>query len=163
MFERARKTSSPNPPSVELYLSLLAYRLTGEETEGLISKYRFPRSLARALRDSSSLKARVKALTAPNLAPSRVYALLRDLCLPAVVATSLATDSPVACRHIQAFLTRLRYIRPALTGSDLQKMGIPPGPRMKEILQRLHEARLDGKVKTKKGEEEMVGGWLVNR
>ncbi len=159
-FERARKTSSPNPPSVELYLSLLAYRLAGEETEGVISKCRFPRSLTRALRDSSRLKARVKALTAPDLAPSRVYELLRDLCLPAIVATALAADSPAACRHIQAFLTKLRYIRPSLTGKDLQKMGILPGPRMKEILQRLHEVKLDGKIKTKKGEVEMVRRWI---
>jgi tRNA nucleotidyltransferase (CCA-adding enzyme) len=52
------------------------------------------------------------------------------------------------------------YDKPALTGSDLQKMGVAPGPKMKEILQRLHEARLDGKVTSKKDEEKMVEGWL---
>jgi tRNA nucleotidyltransferase (CCA-adding enzyme) len=66
----------------------------------------------------------------------------------------------VVRQHIQAFLTKLRYVKPALTGSDLIKMGVAPGPRMKEILQRLHEARLDGKVTSKKGEEEMVRGWV---
>jgi len=65
----------------------------------------------------------------------------------------------VACQHIQLFLDKLRYVKSALTGSDLQKMGITPGPRMKEILQRLHEARLDGKVTSKQGEVEMVEGW----
>jgi hypothetical protein len=39
-------------------------------------------------------------------------------------------------------------------------MGIAPGPRMKEILQRLHEARLDGKVTSKKGERNLVEGWV---
>jgi len=32
---------------------------------------------------------------------------------------------------------------------------------MKEILQRLHDARLDGKVTTKKEEEELVRGWVA--
>ena len=61
--------------------------------------------------------------------------------------------------HIQLFLDKLRYVKPTLTGNDLQKMGINPGFRMKEILQRLHEARLDGQVKSKKEEVEMVEGW----
>jgi len=66
----------------------------------------------------------------------------------------------VARRHIQLFLNKLCYIKPALTGDDLKRMGIAPGPRIKEILNVLHEARLDGKVKSKREEEELVRGWL---
>jgi hypothetical protein len=40
-------------------------------------------------------------------------------------------------------------------------MGIAPGPQIKEILNLLHEARLDGKITTKQGEEELVKGWLA--
>ncbi|GAH69680.1 unnamed protein product [marine sediment metagenome] len=39
-------------------------------------------------------------------------------------------------------------------------MGIALGPRIKEILNLLHEARLDGKVTSKKDEVELVKGWL---
>ncbi len=160
-FRQVRETSSPNPPSVELYLALLAYRLSGE-TEELITRLRLPGALARTLRDTVSLKIAVKALAGPDLAPSRIYSLLHDGCLPAITATAIATDSPVVRRNIQTYLGRLRYVRPALTGHDLQKMGISPGPRMKEILQRLHAARLDGKVKSKKEEEELARGWVQN-
>ena len=58
--------------------------------------------------------------------------------------------------RIQLFLDTLRYVRPALTGTDLKVMGIPPGVRIKEILQLLHEARLDGKVTSRRGEEGLV-------
>ncbi|GAH69683.1 unnamed protein product, partial [marine sediment metagenome] len=58
------------------------------------------------------------------------------------------------------FLTRLRYVKPALNGDDLKIMGIALGPRIKEILNLLHEARLDGKVTSKKDEVELVKGWL---
>jgi len=39
-------------------------------------------------------------------------------------------------------------------------MGVAQGPRIKEILNLLHEARLDGKVSSKKDEEGLVKGWL---
>jgi len=159
-FRQAREISSPNPPPVEVYLALLAYRLTGEETEELIFYLRPPRAITRTLRDTVNLKARVDLLADPELAPSRTFSLLQSYRPSALTASSLATDSPVARQHIQAFLTRLRYVRPALTGNDLKKMGLTPGPQMKEILQRLHEARLDGKVTSKQGEEEAVRGWM---
>ncbi len=159
-FKQARKTSSPNPPSAGLYTALLAYRLTGEESEELISCLRLSKSLAQNLRDTSSLKTKVNLLADPGLPPSRIYSLLHNYSPTAITANLLACDSPVARQHMQTFITRLRYVKPALTGNDLKKMGIAPGPRMKEILQRLLEARLDGKVKTKKDEEELMKEWI---
>ncbi len=72
------------------------------------------------------------------------------------------SDSPVAKEHIRLFLGKLRYIKPALTGNDLKSMGIAAGPRIKEILNLLHDARLDGKVKSKQGEERLVRKWVGN-
>ena len=158
-FKQARQLSFPNPPPVGLYLAILIYPLTNEETEPLISLLRLPKSLAQTLHDTISLKAKLPSLADPELSPSSIYRLLHDYSPQAVTANSLACEPPVAHQHIQLFLTKLRYVRTALTGDDLQRMGIAPGPRMKEILQRLHEARLDGKVTTKKGEMEMVEGW----
>jgi len=159
-FEEARKTSSPDSPSVELYLALLTYRLSDEETEEFIQKLRLRKSHAKTLRDSHSLKARMKALAGPALAPSRIYQLLYGHSQSALTASYLASDSPTAQQHIHLFLTRLRYVKPSLTGKDLQKMGIAPGPQMKEILHQLHQARLDGKVTTKQGEVEIERGWV---
>ncbi|MBA7690934.1 hypothetical protein ES703_99470 [subsurface metagenome] len=160
-FEQARQLTSPNPPPVGLYLAILVYPLTIGETERLISFLRLPKSLAQTLRDTISLKAKLSSLTNPELSPSSIYHLLHEYSLQAVTANSLACDSPIARQHIQLFLDKLRYVKPALTGNDLQKMGIAPGPRIKEILQRLHDARLDRKVTSKQGEEEMVKGWLA--
>ncbi|GAI14624.1 unnamed protein product [marine sediment metagenome] len=121
---------------------------------------RLPKSLAQTLRDTISLKAKLPALADPELSPSSIYHLLHGYSSQAVTANSLACDSPVAHQHIQLFLKKLRYVKPALTGNDLQKMGITPGPHIKEILNLLHEARLDGKVTSKQEEVELVEGWL---
>ncbi len=159
-FRQAREISYPNLPPVGLYLALLTYRLTAEENEQLISYLRLPKSLAQALRDTSSIKAKLRSLADSKLPPSGIYRLLYGYSPQAITANSLASDSSVACRHIQLFLNKLRYIKPSLTGYDLKRMGITPGPRIKEILQLLHEARLDGKVKSKRDEEELVRGWV---
>ena len=160
-FKQARQPTSPNPPPVGLYLALLAYRLTEEETEHLISYLRLPKSLAQTLRDTIGIEAKLESLDNPELAPSLIYHLLHSYAPLAITANSLASDSPVVRRHIQLFLNKLRYIKPALTGEDLKGMGIAPGPRIKEILNLLHEARLDEKIKSKQGEERLVKGWLV--
>ena len=159
-FEQARQLSSPNPPPVGLYLALLAYPLTGEENERLISRLRLSKSVAQTLRDTTSLKTKLKTLAYPELRRSNVYRLLQGYSQSAIIANSLATDSIIAHQHIHLFLNKLRYVKPALTGNDLKRMGIASGPQIKEILQRLHEARLDGKVTTKQGEEEVVKEWL---
>ncbi|MFC2073152.1 CCA tRNA nucleotidyltransferase, partial [Chloroflexota bacterium] len=52
-FGQARQSSSPNLPSVELYMALLAYRLTSEENEDFISRLRLPKSSAQTLRDTN--------------------------------------------------------------------------------------------------------------
>jgi len=152
--------SYPNLPPVGLYLAILVYPLTNEETEPLISFLRLPKSLAQTLGDTISLKARLPSFADPELTPSGIYHLLHSYSPQAVTANSLACDSPVAHQHIQLFLDKLRYVKLVLTGNDLQKMGIAPGPQIKEILQRLHEARLDGKVTSKREEIEMVKSLL---
>jgi len=160
-FEQARQLSSPDLPPMGLYLSLMAYHLSNEANEQFILRLRLPKSLTQTLRDTNSLKTKLESLADPELGRSSIYNLLHGYCLPAIMANSLASDPPVARQHIHLFLDKLRYVKSSLTGDDLKRMGVASGPRIKEILQRLYEARLDGKVTTKKDEEELVERWLA--
>lgn len=159
-FGQARQLSPSNLTLPGLYMALLAYRLNNEENELLISRLRLRKSLAQTLRDTSSLKAQLELLANPGLAPSSIYRLLHGYSLPAITANLLACDSPVACHRIQLFLNKLRYIKTLLAGDDLIRMGITTGPRVKEVLNLLHNARLDGRITTKEDEEELVRGWV---
>ena len=160
-FKQARQLSYPNLPPVGLYLALVAFPLTNQESEHLISRLRLPKSLAQTLRDTISIKTKLKSLANPELSSSSVYHLLSSYSPTAIIANSLACDSPVARQNLNYFLNRLRYVKPSLNGDDLVRMGIAPGPQIKEILHLLHEARLDGTVTTKQGEENLVKGWLA--
>jgi len=160
-FEQARKSSSPDLPPIGLYLALLAYRLTDEETEQLISHLRLPKSLTQTLRDSNSLKTKLESLAGTELSRSSIYRLLHDYSLPAIRANSLAGDPSVARQHLQLFLDNLRYVKSDLTGNDLKRIGVAPGPDIKEVLELLLEARLDRKITSRQGEEGLVNNWLV--
>jgi tRNA nucleotidyltransferase (CCA-adding enzyme) len=43
-----------------------------------------------------------------------------------------------------------------LSGDDLKKLGIPPGPRYKKILAELLDAKLDGLVRNREEETAFV-------
>ena len=157
-FQAARQLSEPQLPSATLYLALLTYSLTDSEIADLIAYLHLPKPLGETLCDTISLKTELKLLSKPKLRPSRVYELLDGYPVTAITANSLATDSAVVRHNIQLFLTKLRYVKTAVTGEDLKKRGVPAGPRIKAILQKLLEARLDGKVTSRKSEEELVRG-----
>jgi tRNA nucleotidyltransferase (CCA-adding enzyme) len=148
--------SEPHP---HLYLALLCYRLTAEETEKVIGYLHFPKAEIQVLRDTASIKARLKALSAPGLAPSQVYEILHGCSLLAVEANAVGANSETATENIELYLNVLRHVKPALTGGDLIKLGVPEGPKIKDFLKRLREARLDGKINSRRGEEEMVRKW----
>jgi tRNA nucleotidyltransferase (CCA-adding enzyme) len=156
-FVQARERYLPDAlPPPELYLALLCYRLTRSEVEPLITCLRLSRTAAQALRETIALKDKINDLSFHGLPPSRIFALVHGYGLTALTANSLAAGSATAADHIELYLNVLRHVHPALSGDDLKKLGLPAGPRLKEILQLLREARLDGKVTSKKEEEEMV-------
>ncbi len=161
-FEQARQLSSPDLPSIGLYQALLAYPLTNEENKHLILYLRLPKSLAQTLQDTSCIKNQLQSLAQPELTPSSIYSLLHNYSPLAITANSLASDSTVARQHIHLYLSKLRYVKPILSGDDLKGMSITPGPHIKEILHLLHEARLDGKVISKQDEESLVKSWLAS-
>ncbi len=161
-FARARELSPATPPPLPLYLALLTYRLSADETEQLISYLRLPRASARTLRDTIAIKDKIESLSVSGLAPSRIHSLLHGYGSTALMASSLATDSLTAAEHMELFINVLCHVSPALSGEDLKRLGVPSGPQIKEILQLLREARLDGRVGSRTDEEKMVRGLVFD-
>ena len=159
-FEQVRELTSPKSPPFGLYLTLMAYRLTEERCKRLISYLRLPKPAAQTLIDTIAIKNSLQTLSDPSLSPSGIYRVLHGYSPSAIMVSSLACDSAVARRHMELYLSKLRYVKPVLNGTDLIRMGITAGPRIKEVLRLLQEARLDGKVTSKQGEEKLVKGWI---
>jgi len=162
-YEQARRWSSPDSPSIGLYLSLLVYYMESKDVEEFISYLRLRKSSSRILFDTIDLKAGLEHLASPQVTSGQVYASLIGYATEAVVANIIAAGVPSAVPRLTEFIEKLRYIKPALNGEDLKKLGVAQGPEIKEMLHRLLEARLYGEAATRRDEEALVLRWLAGK
>lgn len=151
-------------PIALTYLGLLAYHLTPSQANELGRRLRLPHAEVETLQQLLALRAEVEPhLIAETLAPSALYRLLVDYSDAALAIFAVATDDARARERVALFRTRLREVTPALTGDDLKRMGIPPGPHYRQILARLRDARLDGEISTREQEIVIVRETTENR
>jgi len=89
-----------------------------------------------------------------GLSNSQVYLLLHPLGneFLLLLEAKWGEDS-LPGRRVEQYLREWREITPRLTGEDLKRKGIPPGPVYAKILEELKLARIDGLVKSKEEEE----------
>ncbi len=155
-FRRVREVAA-GEERVSLYLALLTYRLAAHELESLIGRYRFRARHSRLLREVQRLRSEViPRLADRGLRPHEVYRLLRPFSVTALHAIRLAEAAPQVQESVELYLHRLRFVRTALDGNDLRKLGLAPGPIYKRILGALLDARLDGEVRTRAEEEALL-------
>ena len=156
-FMELRKMPGKASPSFTLYLALFAYRLEVPEREALIRCLRLTKPVSKLLREIDTIKPKLKKLSYPELKPSYIYRQLHGHSLPVIITAMLATSSPLVCQHIRIYYDKLRYVKSFLDGDYIVSKGVLPGPRVKEILTQLLEAKLDGKATTREGEKMLLG------
>jgi tRNA nucleotidyltransferase (CCA-adding enzyme) len=154
-FDKARRLKKPTQlPS--LYFCLVIYSFSERGIEQFLARLNISAKLCRAMRDTLRLKTSLPLLDKPSLKPSEIYYLLREYEPVAIQANAIASDSSMIHRHLQLFLTKLRYVRTSLDGEELQRLGISAGPEMGKVLQVLHKAKLDGEVRTRADEKKLA-------
>jgi tRNA nucleotidyltransferase (CCA-adding enzyme) len=90
------------------------------------------------------------------LKPADVYHLLTGLSDETLLIMMAKSKGETVKRQVSAFLTTYQHVKPVLTGGDLKVMGLKPGPKFKQILDHLLDARLNGEVKTEAEERQLV-------
>ncbi|MHC1578815.1 MAG: CCA tRNA nucleotidyltransferase [Dehalococcoidia bacterium] len=154
-FDKARRLKKPNQLS-PLYFCLLSYPLGERDIDQFLARLNVPAKLSRAVRDTLRIKAGLTLLGRPSLKPSEIYYLLCGYEPLAILANAIATESSTVQRHLQLFLTKLRYVKTSLGGEELKALGIPAGPQMGKVLQALYKAKLDGEVRTRSDEKKLA-------
>lgn len=155
-FEAARRVETDFRGRAIIYLALLGWKLTERQLEAFIERLRFGGEAARVLRDISGLKKVLPSVEAEGLRPSEICRLLEHHRPGAVTAAAIASDPSLVRRRLELYLSRLRFVAPSLNGDDLESMGVPSGRKLGSLLKTIKDARLDGRVKTRSGEEALV-------
>ena len=143
-------------PTVAEYMASLLLLPSESDAEAVMERLRVPQGERDVTRQAQTLWSRQEALVSNGLRPSQIYHLLADISEPARRVFTAATESWLARQRVAQFERQFRHVRPDLDGSDLRRMGIPPGPIYRVLLDRLRAARLDGEVKNREEEETLV-------
>jgi tRNA nucleotidyltransferase (CCA-adding enzyme) len=93
---------------------------------------------------------------------SEMYELLEPLSAEMKLFMMAKTAERETKQWISLFFTTLRGQQPLLKGRDLIRLGVRPGPIMKEILANLLRARLDRRIKTRDDEVDYVKRTYLN-
>jgi len=157
LIERVRR--SPVGQDDEGVLALLAaliYRSDDRQIAGLVARLNLEGRWARVTGDVGLLGEAHKKLKHTKKRPSQTVKILWNLDIAVVKGWALATDDPLVRETLELYTSELRHVRPVLSGSDIMALGVPEGPAVGELLERLLAARLDGLLSTRRDEENMV-------
>lgn len=124
--------------------------LTEEEIFLLGNRLDFSNELSLAVWAGAQLKRSLPHLTGAK--PSEWAYALEKLPLLSIYAVYLVTRENALLSYISIW----RHVRAQTTGEDLKKLGLAPGPRFGEVLNRLRAAWLDGEVTNDTQEKDLL-------
>jgi tRNA nucleotidyltransferase (CCA-adding enzyme) len=141
-----------------VYFLGLVEPLTTEEIKELMVRFKLPPRLNTAIMEGK--EAADQALLAlfrlgePNR--SQIYHLLAPIGTEFLLYMMAKSRQEPSKRLISLYFTHLKHLKPEITGRDLIALGYRPGPQIKKILARLHQARLNEVVQSKQEELELI-------
>jgi tRNA nucleotidyltransferase (CCA-adding enzyme) len=91
---------------------------------------------------------------------SVLYRKLTDFRIELILYMMATAKQKAVKKAISHFFTNLRRTGIALKGRDLKKMQLKPGPIYRQVLAAVLDAKLDGKLKTKKDEIDFARRYL---
>ena len=143
-------------PDPAWYLALLTFRLTEGALHVLISRLRIVSREADLLDQVHALREYLPLLAKERQSPSTLVRWLEAASREALFVLWIVTNSSLAREQIESYDHVFRKVTPLLTGEDLRQMDLEPGPIFGDILEALRQARLDGRVKSRFDEEDMI-------
>ena len=89
-------------------------------------------------------------LSKSGLKPSDIFKLLEPLSYEVILLAKAHYGSKRLNNYISRFLQLYNGMSSLISGKDLMRMGLAPGPHYKQILDELLYLRLDGRLRTRK-------------
>ena len=159
IFQSARRQLEQVEPPI--YLALLLYSVEAGKAIQFLDRYRFPKELIGIVKGTLSLRDSEARISVEGLRNSQVHDFFKGFDRDSVSAFGIAAEHDIAKARAADYLSRLANVRPELTGKDLINLGVPRGPDIGRVLNRLLEARLDGLTSSRKDEAALVKEWLT--
>jgi tRNA nucleotidyltransferase (CCA-adding enzyme) len=88
--------------------------------------------------------------------------LLEPLSYEVIILIKARYKNKCVQRHIEDFFEIYNGMRILISGHDLHKLGIAPGPYYQKIFSRVLKAKLEGEVRTRQEELELIRKLVVS-
>ncbi|MCK5451475.1 MAG: CCA tRNA nucleotidyltransferase [Candidatus Omnitrophica bacterium] len=129
-------------------------KLSLDECNEVLEKFVFPKEIKKKI-----CQYKIKGVgmlkgisSGKKVKPSGVYRLFADSSVEAILCLMAKTRSRSAKIKIRKYLVEYRTVKLEVSGSDIVKSGLNPGPKYKEILRDILDKKIDGELCTKKDE-----------
>jgi tRNA nucleotidyltransferase (CCA-adding enzyme) len=156
LFDDLTRVAAREP----LAFALLASHASAADAAAIVERLRLKRDQAAAVEGIARLRLSASVLQRPQMQPSGAVLLLERFPAASVAALVACGDSEIVARSALRYLEDWRRVRPALTGEDLVRMGIPEGPSVGRGLALIRAARLDGRAESPADEEALVSRFV---
>ena len=143
------------------YLALLAYSLSDRELDQLMARLCIAAEPGRVLRQVWAIRSILPQI-AGGLRLSQIYHFLQPYLIEAIVIVAIADDRAIVRQAIASYITDLRHTRTQIDGMALRALGIAPGPVYSRVLGAILDARLDGIVKDRGDEDDLLQRLLAD-
>ncbi len=139
------------------FLGLVEF-LTAGELEEMLRRFNLsPKQAAEIFKGKEEAdEALVRLFRYGEPTRSQIYHLLDPLDTEYLLYMMAKSRQEASRRAISLYFTHLKRLKPETKGRDLVALGYKPGPLIKEMLERLLEARLDEEVRSRKEEKEFI-------
>jgi tRNA nucleotidyltransferase (CCA-adding enzyme) len=154
VFEPPEEWKLHGPPDRGLLrYALLLIRLPEEAAGAVLRRLHFPSGRRDVVLEANDLARRTRRWNGQE-PPSRISSMLDKIHETAIVTAWLAaTDRPRVQGRLVSYMSDWRWIAPAVDGMVLRRSGLAPGPIYGEILGKLRDAWLDGKIQNSGDEQ----------
>jgi tRNA nucleotidyltransferase (CCA-adding enzyme) len=140
--------------SLERALFYIIWLMRSTHDSTVTKRLRLVRPLAEVIHQAAQLCPDLQRLK--EMPASQATAELDRISNLAIYAVYLHAPDASLKGILSRYLSSWQHIKTNITGIDLQQAGVEPGPRYSEILTRLRNAWLDGKLKTEAEEREYL-------
>jgi tRNA nucleotidyltransferase (CCA-adding enzyme) len=132
-----------------VYFLVLISQGTKVRADEVCDRFELPPKLRKMLTEERRRAVHViSGIGRRRIERATIYRRLEGFKTELILYMMAVTKQRAAKKAISLYFTSLRHMTTALTGKDLIRLGLKPGPIFKEVLQAVLDQKLNGKLKT---------------
>ena len=141
-------------PAVFFYFAAWVDPLERSVREQVADRLRVRKSTMDDLLDLDTLRGGLAGLK-DDARPSQIVSIFSSMALRTLLMARMLDLGPSSNEWLEHYVAEWRFIKTHITGDDLRRAGLPPGPIYTKILDKLLMARLDGVVSDQEEERQL--------